>query len=62
MNIAEIRNLSMSIYSGKGVPALILDDLNFHIREGEILGLIGNSGSGKSMTAMTIAGDRKSVV
>lgn len=56
MNIAEIRNLSMSIYSGKGVPALILDDLNFHIREGEILGLIGNSGSGKSMTAMTIAG------
>ncbi|HAW15593.1 MAG: ABC transporter ATP-binding protein [Clostridiales bacterium] len=56
MNIAEIKGLSMSVYSGKGVPTPILDNISFHIREGEILGLIGNSGSGKSMTAMTLAG------
>lgn len=34
----------------------ILSDINFEIAPGERVGLIGESGSGKSMTAMTIMG------
>jgi peptide/nickel transport system ATP-binding protein len=33
----------------------ILKDLSFEVRTGEILGLVGASGSGKSMTALAIA-------
>jgi peptide/nickel transport system ATP-binding protein len=33
-----------------------LDDVDFGIRDGEILGLIGNSGCGKTMTSLAIAG------
>ena len=47
----RISNLSLSIH---GTP--ILRDVNLDIAEGEIFGLIGESGSGKSMTAFaTIA-------
>lgn len=55
-NILEVRDLSLSLTNGSGAPVNILNDLSFHVRSGEILGLIGNSGSGKTMTALTIAG------
>lgn len=45
----EVRNLSVS-YDGKN---LALDDINLHIKEGEILGVIGSSGSGKSSLIKT---------
>lgn len=51
MNILEITNLK--IESNNGV---VLHDLCLSIKPGERLGLIGESGSGKSVTALTIMG------
>lgn len=55
-NILEVIDLNLSISNGSGVPARILKDLSFNVRSGEILGLIGDSGSGKTITSLTIAG------
>ena len=58
-NILEIKDLSLN-FKGNNPDTLILNHLSFSIREGEILGLIGNSGCGKSMTALSITGLLKS--
>lgn len=58
-NILEIEDLSLN-FKGNNPDTLILNHLSFSIREGEILGLIGNSGCGKSMTALSITGLLKS--
>ena len=34
----------------------VVDDLNFHVEEGEIFGLIGPNGAGKSTSIMMILG------
>ena len=46
MSLLQIRDLSLSIH---GAP--ILHDVSLTLARGEILGVIGESGSGKSMTA-----------
>lgn len=50
MNILEVNNLSKSfelhILNGKKIEAL--KNINFNLKEGEIIGLTGKSGSGKS--------------
>ncbi|MDO4910408.1 MAG: ABC transporter ATP-binding protein [Corynebacterium sp.] len=51
MNTLEIRNLSIS----KGENILV-KDLSISIAPGEKLGLIGESGAGKSLTALAIMG------
>jgi len=48
-NLLELDSVSMSIH---GTP--ILHDLSFGLQQGKILGVIGESGSGKSMTALAI--------
>jgi len=55
-NILEVNGLCLSIKGSDGVPVRILNDLSFNVRSGEILGLIGNSGSGKTQTALAISG------
>lgn len=51
--LLEIRNLKISFYSNEGtVPAV--DDVSFEIYKGETLGLVGESGCGKSVTAHSI--------
>ena len=55
-NILEVINLSLSLTGSDGVPVRILNDLSFNVRSGEILGLIGDSGSGKTMTALAVSG------
>ncbi|MCP3765028.1 ABC transporter ATP-binding protein [Domibacillus sp. A3M-37] len=55
--VLDIKNLSISLHGGNGQKERILvKKLNFSIRPGEILGLAGESGSGKSLTASAILG------
>jgi peptide/nickel transport system permease protein len=37
-----------------GAPVKVVEDLDFHLARGEILGLVGESGAGKTMTALAI--------
>lgn len=51
MNVLEVADLG--VHAG---PAPLIKDVSFHIGPGERVGLIGESGSGKSLTAMSIMG------
>lgn len=53
MNILEIKNLKTQLASDKGIVTAV-DNVSLHLKKGEILGLVGESGCGKSMTAMSI--------
>nr|WP_312213067.1 ABC transporter ATP-binding protein [Clostridioides sp.] len=46
-NIVEVRNLCKSFYNKEG-ELKVLDDINFSLKEGDVLTLVGPSGSGKS--------------
>ena len=50
--LLDVKNLYLSIESENETE--ILKDINFSINESEILSLIGESGSGKSLTALSI--------
>ena len=49
MSILSVENLNLEIG-----PAKILEDVSFKLNEGRILAITGESGSGKSMTALSI--------
>jgi ABC-type oligopeptide transport system ATPase subunit len=55
--ILRVENLSKT-FAGSGIlrpsPALALKDVSFSIMEGEIFGLVGESGAGKTTLARTI--------
>lgn len=51
--VLDVKNLSVSFVSF-GEETRIVRDVNFHIDRGEIVGIVGESGCGKSMTAMAI--------
>jgi oligopeptide/dipeptide ABC transporter, ATP-binding protein, C-terminal domain len=51
----EVRNLSMELPTPSG-RVRVLDDVNLTIERGTVRGLIGESGSGKTMTALSIVG------
>ena len=53
MPVLKISNLSLN-YLSKGSIIPILDDINFTLNKDSILGITGESGSGKSMTALSI--------
>ncbi|WP_304340238.1 ABC transporter ATP-binding protein [Metaclostridioides mangenotii] len=46
-NIVEVKNLCKSFYNKEG-ELKVLDNINFSLKEGEVLTLVGPSGSGKS--------------
>lgn len=53
----EINHLSIGIYDGKkGKEISIVQDISFSLKQKEIVAIIGESGSGKTMTALSIAG------
>jgi oligopeptide/dipeptide ABC transporter ATP-binding protein len=52
-NLLEIRDLHTSFYTHEGVVRAV-DGLNLHIKRGEVLGLVGESGCGKSVTSLSI--------
>jgi peptide/nickel transport system ATP-binding protein len=53
--LLEVRNLRVEFPSRHGT-LLALDDISFSIQPGEILGVVGESGAGKSLTGAAIIG------
>ena len=54
--IVELNHVSKSFSSGGGPAVTILDDISLHVEEGEMLALLGQSGSGKSTILRLMAG------
>ncbi len=55
MKLLQVKDLKTYFFIDKEeVPAV--DGVDFHINQGEVLALIGESGSGKSVTSMSIMG------
>jgi peptide/nickel transport system ATP-binding protein len=52
-DLIKIRDLTVRFYTYEGVVYAI-DDLDLDIRRGETLGIVGETGSGKTMTALAI--------
>ena len=51
--LLEVRGLRTSFYTRDGVVRAV-DGIDFHVGRGEILGLVGESGCGKSVTSLSI--------
>ncbi|PWT87758.1 MAG: peptide ABC transporter ATP-binding protein [Acidobacteria bacterium] len=51
--LLEIKNLRTTFFTEDG-PVPAVNDVSFFIRPGEILGLVGESGCGKSVTSLSI--------
>ncbi len=51
--ILEVKNLKTYFYTHEGVVKAV-DDVSFDLRKGEILGIVGESGGGKSVLASSI--------
>ncbi len=51
--LLEVRNLKTYFYTEDGVVKAV-DGVDFYVRPGEVLGLVGESGCGKSVTSLSI--------
>ncbi len=50
-NILEVKNLKIQFFIRNGIVHAV-DDISFHLKKGETLGLVGESGCGKTTTVM----------
>ena len=55
MSLLDVRNLNVRLHTQRG-PANAVSGVSFSLERGETLGLIGESGCGKSITAMALMG------
>lgn len=53
--LLEVENLRVEFPTRRGALVAV-DDISFHINEGEVLGVVGESGAGKSMTGTAVIG------
>jgi len=53
--LLEVRNLRVEFATRRG-PLVAIDDVSFSIAPGEVLGVVGESGAGKSLTGTAIIG------
>jgi peptide/nickel transport system ATP-binding protein len=53
--LLEVRNLRVEFETRRG-PLVAIDDISFSIAPGEVLGVVGESGAGKSLTGTAIIG------
>ncbi len=54
-NLLEVKNLYMGFQMKEGFYHAI-EDISFNLEDGEILGIVGESGCGKSITSLSIMG------
>ena len=52
----EVRSLCVTVRGPDGAPLNIVDDVSFDVARGEVLALIGESGSGKTTIALALMG------
>ena len=53
--VLQVKDLQTTFFTDSGkIPAV--DHIDFHLSEGEILGIVGESGCGKSVTSLSIMG------
>ena len=52
-DVLEVRSLKTYFYTDEGIVKAV-DDVSFSVPKGRTLGLVGESGCGKSVTAMSI--------
>lgn len=55
VNVLDVKNLTVTFHQHKQSVTLV-DDVSFSVGAGECLGILGESGSGKSMTCKSIMG------
>ncbi|SFS70036.1 oligopeptide/dipeptide ABC transporter ATP-binding protein [Halostagnicola kamekurae] len=53
MALLEVESLTVSFYTSEGVVTAV-DDLSYEIEAGEKFGVVGESGAGKSVTALSL--------
>lgn len=52
----DVRDLAVTVRDAAGAPLRIVDGVSFAIQRGEVLALIGESGSGKTTIALSLMG------
>ncbi len=52
-NLLKVKNLTTSFFTADGEVRAV-DGVSFEIEEGKTMGLVGESGCGKSVTALSI--------
>ena len=53
--LLEVNNLTTHFYTDNGVVEAV-DGISYSVDEGEIVGIVGESGCGKSVSALSIMG------
>ncbi|MBV0924973.1 ABC transporter ATP-binding protein [Halomicroarcula limicola] len=53
MTLLEVNDLTVNFYTEEGVVTAV-DDLSYRIESGETFGVVGESGAGKSVTALSL--------
>ncbi|MBC8199875.1 MAG: ABC transporter ATP-binding protein [Desulfobacterales bacterium] len=53
LKLLEVKNITVTFETDEGIVKAV-DDVSFHINRNEIVGLVGESGCGKSVTALSI--------
>ena len=51
--LLEVKDLKTYFYTEEGIVKAV-DGINFHVNPGEVMGLVGESGCGKSVTSLSI--------
>ena len=52
-HLLEVNNLKTFFYTDDGIVKAV-DGVDFYVKKGEVLGLVGESGCGKSVTSLSI--------
>ena len=53
MSLLDVKNLQVSFFTDEGEVRAV-DNVSFSIKKGETLALVGESGCGKSVTALAL--------